>query len=134
LLVDVELARGDVGAADRAAERLADYADESDSAILRAQSKLADGRTFLARGDAPGAVAAFRAGLDALDDEERPILSGTIRVGLAEALAEAGESATALDQARAAVATLERMGAEREAARAAALIARLDSSAPVARA
>jgi tetratricopeptide (TPR) repeat protein len=133
LLVDVELARGNLDAADSAAERLADYADESDSAVLSAQAKLADGRVFLARGDGQAAVAAFRAGLEALDGEERPVLSGTIRTGLAHGLADTGETAAALDQARAAVATLERLGADREAAKAAALIENLATSSPAAR-
>lgn len=134
LLVDVELARGDVDAADRAAERLADYADASDSAVLRAEARLADGRVFGARGDRTAAVAAFKSGLDALGGEERPILSGIIRLELAHALAESGETAASLDEARAALASLERLGAERERARAAALIERLGSPAPAARA
>jgi tetratricopeptide (TPR) repeat protein len=134
LLVDVEIARNDLTAADRAAERLADYADESDSAILRAVARLADGRVFAARADFAAASAALREGLEALSGEERPVLAGIIRVDLAHALADAGETAAALDEARAALASAERLGAEREAARAAALIERLGTSAPVARA
>ncbi len=129
LLVDVELARGDVDAADRSAERLADYADESDSAVLSAESKLADGRVFGARGNAPASAAALVAGLEALGSEERPILCGAIRLELAHALA-GSETAAAVDEARAALAILGRAGAEAEVARAAALIERLSASTP----
>ncbi len=133
LLVDVELARGDVDAADRAAERLADYADESDSAVLRAEAKFADGRVFAARGDLPRATETLRAGLEALGSEERPLLSGAIRLELALSLADS-DSASALDEARAALAILGRAGAEGEVVRASALIERLSASIPVARA
>ena len=129
LLVDVEIARGNITAAEGSAERLADYADQSDSAVLRAESKLADGRVFLARGDSNSAVAAFKVGLEELGSEERPILSGVIRLDLARALADRGETAMALDEARAAKATLERLGAEREIDCADVLIKKLDSSA-----
>jgi len=129
LLVDVELARGDVDAAERSAERLADYADESDSPVLRAESKLADGRVLAARGDPSAAITALRDGLDPLGVEERPILSGILRLELARALADAGDKASALDEARAALAVLGRLGAEHEVARAATLIERLGASA-----
>ncbi|MGH2758971.1 MAG: hypothetical protein ACRDKJ_05330 [Actinomycetota bacterium] len=134
LLVDVQLASGDVDAAERSAERLADYADESDSPILRAESKLADGRVVAARGDPRAATGAFRGALDALGGEERPILSGTLRLDLAYSLADAGDSATALDEARAALAVLGRVGADHHAARAASLIERLGTPAPAPRA
>jgi tetratricopeptide (TPR) repeat protein len=133
LLVDVELAGGDVDTADRTAERLADYADQSDSAVLRAEARLADGRVFVARGDWSAAVTALRAGLEALGAEERPILSAAIRLELAHALAEAGERAAASDEARGAHAALERLGVEREVRRAAALIEQL-GTAPAAQA
>ncbi len=133
LLVDVELARGDVDAAERAAERLADYADESDSAVLRAEAMFADGRVFAARGDVPSALATLRAGLDALGAEERPLLSGGMRLEIAHVLAEE-DAAAAIDEARAALAVLGRAGAESEVRRAAALIERLEASAPVVRA
>lgn len=111
LLVDVELARGDVVAAECAAERLSDYADESDSSILRAEARLADGRVALRHGDAAVAIAAFESGLDELSDDERPILAAITRLDLAVALQRAGETARATDEARAALAAFERLGA-----------------------
>lgn len=131
LLVDVELARGDLDAADLAAERLADYAADSDSAILRAESNLADGRIAAARRMDASAVEAFESGLNALGEEERPILSATIRLELAQALASS-DVPRAIDEARVALATFERVGAPRDIERAVELLDRLGSSATVA--
>ena len=124
LLVEVELARGDVDAADRAAERLADYADESDSPVLRAEAKLADGRVAMRSRRTAAAIAALEAGLDALGGEERPILAAMIRLELAHALADVGDTASARDDRRSAVAALGRLRAARTA-RAASSIERL---------
>jgi tetratricopeptide (TPR) repeat protein len=126
LLVDVELGRSDVTAAERAAERLADYADESDSPVLRADSRLADGRVAMRNGDVPGAIAAFDAGIDELSGEERPILAAIIRLDLAQALAESAEDARATDEARSALACFERLGATRFVARAAEFLKGLE--------
>jgi tetratricopeptide (TPR) repeat protein len=131
LLVDVELARGDVEAADRAAERLADYAADSDSAVLSAESSLADGRVATARQMHTSAVEAFESGLSALSKEERPILSATIRLDLAQALASS-DVPRATDEARVALATFERVGAPRDIERSVELLGRLGSSATVA--
>lgn len=125
LLVDVELARGDLAAADRAAERLADYADESDSHVLRADSKLADGRVAMERGEHSMAIAALESGLDELAGEERPILAAMIRLDLAGALSASGSTARAIDEARSALASFERLGAARYVKRAGALLKEL---------
>jgi tetratricopeptide (TPR) repeat protein len=133
LLVDVELARGDLDAADRCAERLADYADDSDSPILRAESRLADGRVASARGETAAAVASFEAGLDDLGVEERPALAATFRRELASSLADAGDTVRATDEARAALATFVRLGAERDVQHATALLERIGTSSAAAR-
>ncbi len=112
VLVDVELARGDLSAAERSAERLADYAEESDSPVLRADSKLADGRVAVHCGDPPAAIAALSAGLDELAGQERPILAAIIRLDLARALAADGSTDAAVHEARAALASFEQLGAE----------------------
>ena len=122
VLVEVELARGDLDAAERSAERLADYADESDSPVLKAESRRADGRVAVARGRAEDAVDAFEAGLAQLADEQRPILAAMIRLDLAEAFAALADHARASDEARAALATLDRLGASAEIGRAAVLL------------
>jgi hypothetical protein len=130
LLVDVELARGETDAAARSAERLADYADESDSPVLHAESKLADGRVAIAGADPGVAIDAFEAGIAALAGEERPILAATLRLELAEALAAKGNDASSVDEARTALTTLERLRAAREIERAVALLERLTPATP----
>jgi len=129
LLVDVELGRGDLTAAERAAERLCDYAEESDSPVLRADSRLADGRVSMRNGDTAAAITAFEAGLDELSGEERPILTAIIRLDLGEALAASGSSARAMDEARAAIASFERLGATRFVERAADFLRGLEPAA-----
>lgn len=124
LLVDVDLAREDTNAAACSAERLSDYAAESDSPVLRAEARLADGRVAMRRRDTVSAVASFEAGLRELGQEERPILGALIRLELAEALSGAGDAARALDEARAALVCFERLGAQSEIDRAAAFLGR----------
>jgi hypothetical protein len=129
LLVDVELGRDDVAAAERAAERLSDYAEESDSPVLRADARLADGRVAMRNGDAMAAIAFLEAGIDELSGEERPILSAVIRLDLAEALGVAGVTARATDEARAALACFERLGATRFVERTAEFLKGLEPAA-----
>jgi tetratricopeptide (TPR) repeat protein len=129
LLVEVELARGDVAAAAGSAERLADYADESDSAMLRALSRLSDGRVAMHRGAPAEAVTALREAQSELVEEQRPVLSGMIDLELAHALAAAGDPTTAAEQARSALACFERLGAPVEAERASRLLEQLGAPA-----
>ena len=129
LLVDVELGRGDLTAADRAAERLSDYAEESDSPVLRADARLADGRVCMRNGATAAAIEAFQAGLDSLAGEERPILAAIIRLDLAEALGATGDTARATDEARAALASFDRLGATLFVERAAAFLKTLEPAA-----
>lgn len=134
LLVEVELARGEVDAAGSHAERLFDYADESDSAILRALAKLADGRVAMHRGDVDVALAAFEGGRADMEGEERPILGALLGLELGLALAAAGKSAAAVDEARSALVTFTRLGAPVEARRAEVLLGDLgatEAAAPV---
>jgi hypothetical protein len=67
-------------------------------------------------------VAALNEALDILGTEERPIMAGRIRLELATALAHTSDDMTALDQARKALAIFERLGARRDAEKAAALL------------
>jgi len=110
LLVEIDLQRGDVDAAERSAERLADYADASDSAILEAEARLSDGRIALHRGDPERAVAHLAAARDDLAHEERPVLGATIRLELARALAAVGSREEAVAEGRAALACFQRLG------------------------
>jgi tetratricopeptide (TPR) repeat protein len=110
LLVEVDLQRGNVDAAERSAERLADYADASDSAILSAEAKLSDGRIAVHRGDPAWAVTHLEAARDVLHAEERPVLAATIRLELARALAAVGRREEAVAEGRAALAGFLRLG------------------------
>ena len=74
------------------------------------------------------AVAALNEALDILGTEERPIMAGRIRLELATALAHTPDDVTALDQARNALAIFERLGARRDADKAAAVLDGLGAS------
>jgi hypothetical protein len=80
-------------------------------------------------GDAPAAMAAFEAGLDSLAGQERPILAAIIRLDLADALGASGQTARATDEARAALASFERLGATRFVERASAFLEDLEPAA-----
>jgi hypothetical protein len=80
-------------------------------------------------GDTMAAVAFLEAGLDELAGEERPILSAVIRLDLAEALGSSGEIARATDEARASLASFDRLGATRFVERTAALLKDLEPAA-----
>jgi len=110
LLVEIDLQRGDVDAAERSADRLADYADASDSAILGAEARLSDGRIAVHRGQAERAVTELEAAREDLAHEERPLLGATIRLELARALAAVGRREEALAEGRAALACFQRLG------------------------
>ncbi len=110
LLVEIDLQRGDLDAAERSADRLADYADASDSAILAAEAKLSDGRVAVHRGDLERAVTHLEAARDHLAHEERPVLGATIRLELARALAAVGRRDEAVAEGRAALACFQRLG------------------------
>jgi tetratricopeptide (TPR) repeat protein len=128
LRAEVELASGDVDAAEQTAERLADYAADSDSMILRAEASLADGRVAMARGDRAGAVSHFESGQDALGRDERPILGAALSFELAAALASTGETARAVDECRRALVSYQRLGAERGVERSSALLRQLGAA------
>jgi tetratricopeptide (TPR) repeat protein len=128
LLVEVDLARGDVDAATRAAERLFDYAEESDSAILSALAKLSDARVASRRGDIASALSVLEGARTDLEGEERPILAATIDLELGTVLAETGQIERAVAEGQAALACFARLGAPAEVERANALLHRLGAS------
>lgn len=121
-LVEVELARDDVAAAERAAERLAAVAGGSDSPALAAESALAGGRMALARSEAARAVALLEEARRLLSAEERPLLCGAVRYELAVALRALGDMGAATHEARAALSVFERLGSTAQVDRTAALL------------
>jgi tetratricopeptide (TPR) repeat protein len=122
LLVEVELSRDNPDGAELALERLEACALASESPVLRAAVSLSEGRISIYRLQWESAVAALKQALDILGTEERPIMAGRIRLELATALAHTADVVTALIQVREALAIFERLGARRDADKAAALL------------
>ena len=128
LLVEVELARGDLDAARAAADELADLAHRSDLLPLLADASLADARVLVALGDLPGALGTYQLAKGQFGDAGRPFQLGLCRLELAEVLAANGEPSAALTEGRAALATFERLGAASARDQAAALLRSLGDS------
>ncbi len=129
LLIEAELANGDLAAAGDAASTLADLASRIDSPFLAGEASIGAGRVQRAEDRLAAAIASFEAATQHLDGGW-PMLCGTARIELAETLAMAGENGAAIGEARAAVAIFERIGARAGSDRAAALLRRLGSVAP----
>jgi DNA-binding CsgD family transcriptional regulator/HPt (histidine-containing phosphotransfer) domain-containing protein len=127
-LVEIELARDDIAQAERDAHRLTEIAAASDLSALHAQAALAQGRVAAARGEPDRALEHFAEAERTLGEEPRALLTGTICLERAQALAAAGDTAGAIAAARAALAAFERLGAKLYADRTAALLRRLGSS------
>jgi DNA-binding CsgD family transcriptional regulator len=128
LLVETELARGDLDAARAAADALAGLAHPSDLPWLLADASLADARVLVALGDVPGAVDTYRAAKSQFADAGRPLKLGLCRLELADVLAGNGDAAGAIAEARAALATFERLGATGARDQASALLRSLGDS------
>ena len=124
-LVDVELRRGRHLAAEEAAARLAQIADGQQSTWIRALVLYCRGRVEAKAGG--NAEAALVAALRHLGPAERPRLRGEIHLALAD-IQRVGDPAGAITEARAALAIFARLGARRQADRAAALLRALGVS------
>ena len=120
LLVDARLAERDVAGAARAAERLRLLAERLRRDNLRALADVAAADVALARGD-EAVDGRVEAALDLFVALGMPFEEGEARLRLARCLARAG-SELAIDQARSALATFEKLGAARKADEAAALL------------
>jgi len=118
LLVDVELARGNVAGAREAERALHGYAAQTASRTVSALAEWAAGRLALAEPradtDPPphGAVAHFESALRELHGDERSLLAADIQLDLARALAVVDRS-QAIAEGRRALATYGRVGAHR---------------------
>ena len=122
LLVQVELARDDIDAAEGAADALTELAAPTDVAVLHAEASFAHARVAAARGDHDRAAELCATALRTLGDDVRPLLAGAIRYERAEVLASAGDQAGAIAEARAACAIFDRLGATMQLDRAGALL------------
>jgi DNA-binding CsgD family transcriptional regulator len=129
-LVDVECRREHSGAggagatehidaADAAASRLEVIADSLASPGIRAMALLSRGRVQTGRGEK--ASATLQAALRELGEDERPRLRAEVHLALVEAERER-DVAAATTQARAGLAIFERLGARRDADRAAVML------------
>ncbi len=106
VLVDAELARGDVDAATAACAELAARATSIDVPTLEARAAAARARTLAATGDLAGAVEMLEGGLDRVNAVQLPWLRTTLLVDLARLRDEAGDRAGATVDAKAAAAAL----------------------------
>ena len=122
LLVQVELSRGNVDAAEGAARRLTKSSEATESQVLIAHSLLAQGRIARERRDHVGARTCLLGALSAVDEEECRMLAATIRVEIAQAAHAGGDVPTAITAARAALAIFDRVGARRDANQALAIL------------
>jgi DNA-binding CsgD family transcriptional regulator len=129
-LVDAELARHELEAAQDAARALREAAATAGRAHLRALAALATARTLAAVGDAGPAVAEVEAGLAALNDGGWPLIAAELHLELAGLLQDV-DRVTALSEARLALAAFTAAGAARMHAAQALLHALGDSVLPI---
>ncbi len=126
LLVQAEIARGNLGAARGWAARLHELAERNEDPALCAQARIAAARVAASDHQTQAALTVYRAALDVLGDS-RPLLSATVSLEVAEVLAGAGDRAAALVEAQHALAVLDRLGAKLLADRTDALLRSLGS-------
>ena len=117
--VEIELAAGEIDRARSAADELERVAALFQSRALAAGAALARGRVRLADADAVGAGRDFQIAVQAWNDIGAPYETSVARMALAQALRGEGKEARALLEFRAAGAEFERIGASRQARRAA---------------
>ena len=127
LLVEVQLACGDLTAAEETLDQLAVLAVDREDDRTRAVAKLVGGTVRAARGDQV-ARADFQAALELFSRLGLALEAAQSRVALARALA-AHAPAAAVEEARIALETFERLGATRDADAAASVLRELGAPA-----
>ena len=120
LLVDVQLAQGDVERAQEAATRLDAVARRSSLPRIDAMARFARGRVAAAAGD-PEAVSLLGSAITAFAGQQLALDAARARFELAKAM-ESTDPEVATGEARTALAEFERLGAPREADEAAAFL------------
>jgi DNA-binding CsgD family transcriptional regulator len=129
LLVEAEVARGDVGAALEASALLDSMEAVVDAPIVPALAALARGRIALAVGDAAASVGELERALDVLGDEHA-LVGATVLLELAGAHGAAGDGGAAIVAARAAHASATRLQATTLVDRAASVLRSLGGTPP----
>jgi hypothetical protein len=109
VVVEAELAAGDVEAAADAAADLAGRTEGLDVPALEGRTAAARARVLAARGDAVGAVGVLETAVDRLDAAELPWLRATLLLDLARLRAEDGDEPAATVDAKAAAAILAKL-------------------------
>jgi DNA-binding CsgD family transcriptional regulator len=122
-LVEVQVAQGDLKGGSVSASRLAGLAERSRHPRLGAVAALAAGRIASASGD-PSARAHLESALETFSTLEMPLDAARTRVELARAIQQQ-DPGVAGREARVALETFERLGADREADAAAAIVREL---------
>jgi DNA-binding NarL/FixJ family response regulator len=110
MLVELELKRDDVPAATRATQRLLAVEESCGSNDIRAMARLTSARLAMHAGDQAVAIDELETALMLLIHRKRPLLTAQIRLELARALAQAGESASAVVEAKAALGIFHDLG------------------------
>jgi len=123
LWIDVQLALGNIDQAQRAVEQLESLVQNTHSNLLLAQVDLAKGQIKRYTNDA-GAQHDFQAALNRLQAYEQSLLAGRARLEMARLLSTS-DRAAAIVWARAALASLERLGAAHDTDEAANLLRQL---------
>jgi len=111
VLVDLELRREDLPAANRAARRLLSLEEDCSSNEIRAMARLAAARIAAHKGAYERALDELDTALTLLMHRDRPLLAAQVRLELARVLASAGEVTSAELEAEASLATFGRLGA-----------------------
>jgi class 3 adenylate cyclase len=120
--VEASLAAGDLETAREATEELEEIAESFDSVALRANARCARGALLLAEGDAEAAQRELRVGLQLWQELDAPYEAAHARLHVARACRLSGDEDAARLELNAAKTTFERIGAQRDARAAAALL------------
>ena len=107
VLVDADLANGDVAAARRASGELEECARAVDVFALRARVAAAQARVLAAAGDLAGAIDTLESALDALDPRQLPWIRTVLLLDLAGVRERSGDLRGATIDARTAASTLD---------------------------
>jgi DNA-binding CsgD family transcriptional regulator len=113
--VEIAIAAGEHGTASAAADELGEIASAYGSSGLEAAAKLARGSVLLATGRIEDAISTLRSAFSAWQDLEAPYDSAKVRVLLARAYQDLGDSEAAERELEAAQTVFEELGAELDA-------------------
>jgi len=127
LLVDVLLTINDGESAHRIVDELTVLAEQTRSELLIAQIELAKGCVNLYVGDTAHAKTNFSAALRYLQTYEQSLIAGQVRLKMAQTL-QASDPYGAITWAKAALATFERIGADRDSNEAMNLLRQLGAA------